>query len=275
MMKLMQYSGTKINYYKDFKHLTKDLHSGVYVEPFLGSGGIFVNLPNSFDQYILNDFNPHIVSVWEFVRDSSYQDLIDIQNEMQNMFGDIKIKKNYYDIREYYNQNYFKTTKPERGGYLYLLINSCLNSFARFGPNGFNQSFGERTFCCAGQEYNHIKNKLKKSIITNLSYEQVHYPKDALVFLDPPYFKRQSSYSNEFCSSQLNTFLDFFKNKDCNIVYTDIESSESDVLLSQGFNKNIIRDIINTSATTHKEVTGVEVAYYNFNEPKSEFEDWL
>jgi len=47
--------------------------------------------------------------------------------------------------------------------------------------------------------------------------------------------------------------------------------------LDLNFNKQTIRDIINTSATKHKEVTGIEVCYYNFNKPQqiNQFEDWI
>ena len=66
----------------------------------------------------------------------------------------------------------------------------------RFGPNGMNQSFGNRYYSLDEETFNNIKSRLRKTEIYNLDYKEIieKYP-DACYFMDPPYFSQKSSYA--------------------------------------------------------------------------------
>lgn len=145
MNKLINYAGTKIKYVDIInKHINKSANS-VYVEPFLGSGSIFLNLEKEFDQYILNDKERNIISIFKSFKEADYDLFKTCEDIIVSKFGDIKNnKEEYYNFRNSFNKNVYLTDDITEGFFLFFLYNSCINSMARFGPNGFNQSFGKR-----------------------------------------------------------------------------------------------------------------------------------
>lgn len=119
-----------------------------YSELFLGSGGIFNNLnKNNIKKYILNDIDQNIIKVWQsFIDITSYNQIIEYKNKILKDFGNIgKNKESYYNFRNWYNKNKWKEDSIESGIYLYFLFNNCINNMIRFGPNGFNQSYGDQS----------------------------------------------------------------------------------------------------------------------------------
>lgn len=270
MIKMMSYCGSKYNFVQKFNDIIINNKNKVYYEPFIGSGSIFVNLPNKFDRYIINDIDENIVGIWKSIQIYSFDDFVRIKKEICKDFGNIKDDiDSYYNFRNWWNVEHFNFDKKFKFIYLYVLANSCINSFIRFGKNGMNSSFGNRDYFFSNTSYDKIKYKLEKTSILNCSYDEINYSDNGLIFLDPPYSEREGSYSNNFNDDELNNFLKFVNNisNKNNVIYTDIENKIIDDKL-QNFNKYIIIDMINTSPNRKSDKGGVEYmkecAYYNF-----------
>jgi len=145
--KFMRYQGSKDHFVPEFNKLYEKTNKNIFCELFLGSGAIFINCQDSFDEYILNDNNENIMSIWNAVIKFTYNDFMNVKKFIFDKFGDIKTNKEaYYKFRNWYNENIHFSGKTEKGICLYYLANSCINSMLRFGPNGMNQSYGNRLF---------------------------------------------------------------------------------------------------------------------------------
>ena len=137
----------------------------------------------------------------------------------------------------------------------------------RFGPNGMNQSWGNRLFTLSEIEYVAIRNKLRKTVITNKDYKSViRGVRDALIYLDPPYYKRHTSYSENFQEENLIELLNIVSllNGQNHILYSDIETDISNLLLKANFTKIPAREMRNISPLRTSEfIDEREVLYHN------------
>lgn len=154
--------------------------------------------------------------------------------------------------------NYGKLIQKKKDLLLILLYNSCINSMARWSPNGFNQSYGNRLYIPTENIWNDTNNRLQKSIITNLDFfdlikyinEESHID-DCLIMCDPPYIKRETSYKT-ITNNWYIKYIEYIKNSSTNIIYTDIEHDDLPL-----FNKIILREIRNTSPNRKEEYTNL------------------
>lgn len=273
-IKFLRYQGSKEHIISLINNLILiNKKYDVYIEPFVGSGTIFINLPDVFDRYIINDIDPNIISMWKAVSYYSYSDYEDALNYIMKTFGDIKNnKQSYYDFREYYNQTYHFTDDIKKGLYLYFLTNSCINSMLRFGPNGMNQGFGNRLYFFSKEDHSFIQKKLKKTKIFNGDYVPVIRGRHlSVIYLDPPYIARPTTYSNTFEEKQLYEMIELILllRQNNQIIYSDIETKISDMLLSAGFTKISTKNMRNISPLRREEfIEQNEVLYHNI---KSKF----
>jgi len=269
-IRFFQYRGSKHHLIEAFNDLMQQSNKKIYVEPFVGSGAIFINLADKFEHYIINDIDENIISMYNSVVNFNYKDFVDIKDFIFDKFGSIEVdKESYYEYRNFYNEIYHSTDKKERGIFLYFLANSCINSLLRFGPNGMNQSFGERFYFFDENTFNTIKDKLNKTTIENKDYREIEL-KSSLVYLDPPYFGTLVSYKSEFESHDQIDLINYIKENSLtnDIFYSDLENEVSDQLLQSGFQKISTKKIKNVSpnrfAKGFKEnKTKNEVMYYN------------
>lgn len=266
--KLINYQGNKSNFANKFNDLIQHSTFNTYIEPFVGSGAILFNLEKEFSHYIINDLNENIIAMYNTFREISYSDLLDAKQQILTDFGDIKkSKESYYAFRNDYNEKYHFSNTKEKGLFLYFLANSCINSMLRFGPNGMNQSYGKRSTIMNEQSFIHINKTLQNTEIKNTDYAEVIQPK-SVIFLDPPYFERPTSYTENFDKSDLLNFIEKIKSINSDIVYTDIYAEEIQKLLQWDY---INSKIITNSSPSKIKDKFQEVAYYNF---KLNSTDW-
>ncbi len=260
-LKLFNYSGSKHYFVNDVKFLLQGNKYEVYYELFVGSGTLFFNVRDCFDEFVINDFSKDITNVYNFVKNYNFSDLENIEQEIKDKFGDIKNnKESYHKYKYFFNENIWKKGRDDEGGYFYFLLNSCYNSMPTFGSNGLSTGFGNRMYIVDQRKYETMKQRLKKTKILNKSYIDVEIVENSFVFLDPPYFKRPGPYSSNFKDNDYLIFLDFLRNLNSDFIYTDIDSSDL-----PEFKKIKLRTIQNS--TYHKRVKNddtVEVMYYNF-----------
>lgn len=279
--KFFNYSGTKLKYSQLINQHLKSTKK-VYCEPFIGSGQILFNLNKEFEHYIINDLDRNIIRIYESFKELNYSDYTDILNSVQKNFGDFKssskinseqAKENYYNFRNHFNENSWNSDTILEGVYLHILQNSCINSFLRFGPNGMNQSFGNRYSSLDLENFNHVKKSLNKSEIHCGSYRDV-LNKDYFHFFDPPYMSQDSSYQG-FSENDLKEFLEIIHAENLEFLYTDIKNEiNSEFFNSQ--NSLEIREMRSTAPLTNKSKnSNLEYLFgsYDLELPKT-LEDW-
>ena len=139
--KLFTYSGSKSKYLDIILPLIDG--TKVLIEPFLGSGAVLLNAPNSFK--IGSDLNSRIIDIFVGFKNSNYDEYVRFLNRTNPKFIK-KDKVSYYEFRNYYNPLYESLQTHEQAFYQWICIQSCVNGMARWGKTGFNQGFGSRTY---------------------------------------------------------------------------------------------------------------------------------
>ena len=243
-----------------------------YIEPFIGSGSIFYNLNVIPQINIINDIDFNIYLMHKSIQVSSYTTYKNIINEIKHTFPDIKNnKETYYNFRNWWNNTFYedilnKNLNIKAGLYLLYLSGTCLNSILRFGPNGMNQSYGNREYIISEEIYNNCKLKLKNTYIFNKPYQNFikNNISNCIYFFDPPYESRPLPYNKYFLLDSFLLYLKQIQLKDSLILYTDIENSYSNELLNYGFNKILLRHVKNISPNRNiiNQTTGNEVLYW-------------
>lgn len=261
----MRYSGSKIKFVPLYQKIIKDIKFDQFIEPYVGSGAIYIN--NEAKSFIINDLNKELISVFKSFKHCNYNKLLEIKQFIFEEFGDIKLsKESYYNYRNWYNEHYHFTDKIEKGFYLCFIINSTINSFARWGPNGFNNSFGNRFFCLNANEFQLINKKLQKTTICNEDGINIinKAESNSLIFCDPPYLNAPTSYSNHFNENNLKDLLITMKKSKAKIIYTDIKNELNSKLLNE-WKMIEIRQMANTSPNRKKQYTDkIEMVFTNF-----------
>jgi DNA adenine methylase len=273
MNRFSRYAGSKMHLVERFNSITKDLQKKIYVEPFFGSGAIFFNLDAEYDLYVINDINEHVINSVRAFREGTYVEYVKEKDRVFAEFGDIRNDKAaYYNFRNAFNERHLGKKTVTEGFQLHFLMNACINSMLRFGPNGMNQSYGNRFFFMKDGEFDVIKSRLTKNVvITSEDYRTVidrYDSADTLMFLDPPYFVRpEVGYSTSITENGLLDFLEFIKSLKGSVVYTDISCSIHDGSLA-GWNKEDTKMLANISPQRRTETENQEVFYSNFKTTK-------
>lgn len=259
--RFFRYSGAKFEYTELVNPIINKSNKKIYAEPFIGSGAILFNLEKEFDEYIINDIDKNITNIYKAFKNITYEEYLEKYNSVIETYGIFKApvketelkeeaKANYYSFRNWFNENHWENNTVDEGIYCFFLANMVINSMLRFGPNGMNQSFGNRFYTIDEETFNHIHKVLQKTTIYNGDYKIIleKYP-DAVYFLDPPYFSQESSYTG-FSEEQFIEFLELIKDKE--YIYTDILNDYNKDIE----NKKLIRDMRNTSPSSKKAKTG-------------------
>jgi len=273
MYSLLRYAGSKYKFIDVINAEINKSDKKIYVEPFLGSGAVFLNLDKDFDEYIINDLEPAIYKIFMSVKNSSHDEFMSFYNKVVNKYGKFKstvlaeqpgCKENYYNFRNDFNKKLWRTDTDEEGFALILLYNSCLNSLGRWGPNGFNQSFGNRLYVPDESSWNALNLKLQKTKIYNNDFFVIldHINQDdCLLFLDPPYIKSPSFAYKGINGDYYDNFIKFCNNTKSNILYTDTDHDDLQ------FDKIILRENMrNISPNRKTELKGKEIMFTNYNQ---------
>lgn len=172
----------------------EDTNNYNYYELFLGSAIVFLNLRNNFNKYILNDKQEDLTYFFRAYKDVNKERINKIIDFESINYKIETNKDGYYKFRdEVYNANKFETM-VDKFITLFMLGNTCINSMLRWGPNGFNQSFGNRKYS------NKIDNVLdsvkycmdKNIVVSATDFKQIlnnniNDNDNNFLFLDPPY----------------------------------------------------------------------------------------
>lgn len=108
------------------------------IEPFVGAGSVFMNLP-SFSDYLLADINPDLINL--------YQQLGVVPDEIHKtaeyLIRQCTTEDIYNQLRDEFNKD---DISPPRKAALFLAINrTCFNGLTRYNQNGgFNVSWNKK-----------------------------------------------------------------------------------------------------------------------------------
>lgn len=173
---------------------------GKWIEPFLGSGVVMLNLAPK--RAIAADNNPHIISFYHGIQEKTItaptvRSFLETEGRLLESRGE----KYYYEVRDRFNSAHNPLD-------LLFLNRACFNGVMRFNKNGeFNVPFCRKP------------DRFRKAYITKI-VNQVRWVSQAMhgkdwhfmcadwretlrlcieqdfVYLDPPYFGRHTGYTN-------------------------------------------------------------------------------
>jgi DNA adenine methylase len=203
-----------------------------YVEPFVGSGAVFIYLAQSFkfDEIIIGDINEELIIAYKTIQKNVGQliyVLLNLQKEYLSLEYNER-KKYYYKVREIYNFkkksiNFREYNEHwiERTAQLIFLNRTCFNGLFRVNAKGqFNVPIGQykNPIICHTENLRAIAKLLQNTIIYHGHYTQCETWVDSqtFVYFDPPYrplsqtanFTSYSQY--EFDDSEQLKLRDFF-----------------------------------------------------------------
>lgn len=192
--RFIPYSGSKYRILEElYSHF--DTTKSVYVEPFLGSGVVYLNLPFSYEEYIISDYISYIPALINslfrsFIAYNATRQVI------ENSF-DLEKKEDYYAYRERWNNISSPLMLEKIIGYV-MLVGASVNNIVRFGKKGYNQGSGKRKIKDVEGLLERIKNATKPNthLFNPGGYDFLKMPiqENVFYYLDPPYANTSHNY---------------------------------------------------------------------------------
>lgn len=137
------------------------------IEPFVGAGSVFLN--TDFKRYLLNDINPDLINLYNFLK--AQPDAV-VHDAMQFFTDAHNNEATYYALREEFNQ----TSDEYYRAILFLYLNRHgYNGLCRYSLSGkFNVPFGRyKKPYFPEEEMLFFAQKSQKAVFTCLPFEKV------------------------------------------------------------------------------------------------------
>lgn len=187
------------------QYLPAQLKAGAikrYIEPFVGSGAVFLHLAQAYDlrELIISDLNPALIGAYRTVQEA-VEPLIGALREMEDAYQPLtetQRKAYYYAQRERFNATRPLQTcatpepDPQRTALLMFLNRTCYNGLFRVNAGGaFNVPFGRyrNPRICDAPNLRAVSAVLGRTRIYYGPYPQCAQFVDSktFVYFDPPY----------------------------------------------------------------------------------------
>jgi site-specific DNA-adenine methylase len=275
MNKLFGYMGGKARYVDILNTYINKSDKNIYVEPFLGSGVVLLNLEKEFDQYIVGELNSSLLNIFNQLSKNSEDKIISTIEKFESKIN-FRKKEEFYKFRDWWNERLYKTNTFAEAIGLIILITCSINNASRFGPNGYNQSFGNRFFTDVKKKklMNAAKRlrSLNGKIIFCNDWSLCLLPKtknNALCYLDPPYYLSTGAGINGKVWTEIDAALMIKKVKAMNydVVYTDIKNPYGDMNFKNHKKLNILKEgSVRPGKSKRYGKTYNEVLYYKIGE---------
>ena len=276
------YLGNKTIFLPVILNLVSSVKNSVttFIEPFAGSGTVSLAVSPLFLHIILNDIDYHIFKIHDAFKHGSYQELHEVIEEIWSFGNPVEVKADYYKARNALNKKYHKTNTGNKEGMYYWAISSfAINSMMRFGPHGFNSSWGNRGIGRTApirnmneRRFNEIHNAYKDIKLFNtdyLSWLSLYNNHETMLFMDPPYREKESG-TYRFSEEDYSTFLKNIKEWKGPVIYTDVYSEERLDNLGSNWNYKILRHSMGSGKPGKRTTPKIsEAVYFNFQEKSS------
>lgn len=251
-----------------------------YVEPFLGSGVVMLNVLNNIEELkykniYVNDINANIISFYKLLKKYPIK-LLKLLNKLSkeyNISNDTEKEKMYYRIRDKFNSN-----TENKEAYFYFLMKTGFNGVYRENKMGkFNVPFGRKEkLLIPNDDLIKTSKLIKKVKFYNMSYEKFIKKmkkngilKSCFMYCDPPYIpddklisQKQELYTTDNFNHKL--FVEFLKNnlEDCVLISMSKSTLSKKIYGEFFYSKNLmdIFRIINPC----KKFKSTEILYSNY-----------
>lgn len=253
---IMSMNGSKLRYLDKMLPIINNSKAKIYVEPFLGTSCIYLNVKDNFEQYILNDLNIDMLWYYKFY-DINFKEEYEklITEEFKSKFD--RTPKGLNNWREFKNKTLVNAEPKDRMIYSYFAISKCIKGFVKWTGDNYNSPYNG--LAISDDRYRYypdkvqqglkiIKERRSKTKVYNNTYKfilnMIPNSPDYLVILDPPY--KNSSWSTAE-SSISETIFNFCKEKDkVKVYYMDYEYPEIWRFRELGFTFSRVKSSNNT-----------------------------
>ena len=262
-----------------------DRKKTIYVEPFLGSGIVLINVLNHgmYKEHYVNDNNEDLINFYIKLKDNPDDLLNRIDDYVQkyNSYSTIEEKSSfYYECRIKYNNP--GAEKLEKAVLFWLLMKAGFNGVYRINSKEkFNVPFGKRDKIVFDRnKMMSLSNMIKDVHFYSLDYSdflialnekrKLH---NTFIYCDPPYIPETSSTKNHVIYSKKKFNHHNFKSE----IKTVIEKNDSSVMISMSksenskkmyadsdFHEYMIADIVR-KVNPKKRIESKEMVYTNYS----------
>jgi DNA adenine methylase len=209
-----------------------------FYEPFVGGGSVFLNLKAK--KYHLNDFDKHLISIHNFLMNSSEKPDI-FFNDVDKIINKFKLSRSYKEnivpnsLKLEFKKTYY--AKFNKIGYgqlrdsvnnhkkndplaLYLLLIYGFNRMLRFNGSGKfnlpvgNVDFNKNVVYALNNYFSFVQNK--EINFTSKDFREFfsdkEFSKKDFVYIDPPYLITSSEYNKKWGNDEEKDLLNFIDN---------------------------------------------------------------
>lgn len=221
--------GKKTKIVSDIKTLLpNNFENLIYIEPFLGSGEVLINLKPK--KAITNDINPHIINFYNDLKTGVINSDL-IRKHLTKEGEKLKLLGSdfWYKKRNEFNE------KPNSLDFIFL-NRSCFNGILRFNSKGyFNTPFCKK------------ENRFSKSLITKIVNQVIEVEKclkecdwefycmdvfdflknkcssikNAFYYFDPPYIDRYNDYFTKWTKKENNNLTKIILDNNIKFIYSN------------------------------------------------------
>ena len=233
-----------------------------YIEPFLGSGVVMLNVLNNsekleYKNFYVNDINKNIIDFYVSLKNNPkklIKSLVKLSNIYNIKNNIIDKEKMYYQIRTKFNE-----MQNDRSIYFYFLMKVGFNGVYRENKNGlFNVPFGKKEkFFVKEDELFEISKLIKNVKFYNMPYEKFLNKmkkdgilNDSFIYCDPPYIpedfvinQQQELYTkNNFDHIKFVNIMASYSKPD--ILISMSESERTKIVYGKIFKYRKLKDIV-------------------------------
>ena len=194
MKPFLKWAGSKYSIISKIKSSLGNLPQSRLIEPFVGSGAVFLN--TNFDKYVLADNNPDLINLYKILK----KEKLEFIEYARIFFGEnSNTRDKFYENRELFNS----TNDVRLKSALFLYLNKhSFNGLTRYNSKGiYNAPFGlyDKPYFPSKEMLN-FANKSRKAQFKIASFEKTMRLAKAgdVVYCDPPYvpISKTSNFTN-------------------------------------------------------------------------------
>ena len=200
MKPFLKWAGGK---YRVLPQIEKILpHGNRLIEPFVGSGAVFLSPNISFDSYYLSDSNNDLISLYKNLQKDGLEFIDSCEEFFDSQFRE---EEQFYKLRDTFN----KTTDLKLKSKLFIYLNRhCFNGLCRYNKKGgFNVPFGryKKPYFPKEEMINFYEKSKKAQFFHKDFRDTMNQAKEGdVVYCDPPYVPVSKTAS--FTSYAMNGF---------------------------------------------------------------------
>ena len=280
----IRWAGSKKKLLNEMLEKTFIRNKDNYVECFLGSAVVLLNVLNNkeelgYNHFYVNDINSNIINFFVMLQ-TNPKNLISNIKKIVNNYNSLNMEQKselYYSVREKFNDS---KSSDKKSIYFYFLMKTGFNGVYRENSKGnFNVPFGKKEKILVQDDYLFEISKLLENVeFYNLPFEdflnimkEKGILKDSFVYCDPPYlpddmlvYQKQMLYTKEtFNHESFFNMVNDLKIK--NVMISMSESKIADKIYNKWPYKKIdVREIIRV-VNPKKLFSSREIAFINYD----------